>query len=948
MHKIVNYSTIFRRHQCLSSKLLEDTKSDKKFNSLVKVLENNVPSKNGEINQSVQISLRYFMESMTNINSANKYYSYPVFIMQEFNKYDSKLADQILSEYTDRILPYVEDIGMVKETIQRYDITENQYNKITESVDNNLVADRILKNHDTISNKFPEMELECKKVNSLGLRAVLDSCCRKIDTYNLEPYKKMNLCIEEMNYLFNKNNINFDKKEFTKLITEHFLIESSSDNEISKFKLVLTESYCLDKDDLKRVEYLFRDSNDPEYTKRIVDYISDFYSSPQSRKDIIDILIKKSLSSSFTDIKLNIDKLLWTLWDIYRSNNIDLIKYIYSQNTNLHNIDELVDYCLYQIVSYVENMVSNNNECISRDDIDTIIDKFDSTETSIINMINNRSNNFNYNNTAVSFKEKLEESKKKIESLRDIVYPTDNLNAINFVNCESTKMIPISEFKIFKFHNLVSAAINLDKFLKVKSKKIYNSGSKKYRKVFTKVKDVLFGESTNIYSYIGEDSKVDITVAQYYIDENYLSEIHDLLNETCREFNNQLDCQGNYSTRAYYIINPGIAEIHLKESSILELDEIDKKSISESEIPSLDVYINSLALFEACADIVKSFGESELISIKDRLSRFNQNPNLTVEHYEVAMEALSLLNIDKNDVNVFTEKFIDYSYSSILESYSSNYEISQKSSLEKMKINTINQNWIHEENVPLDIQLEAYLALSAILEDVKKPQMKKPEVGAKKIEDNKSKNAPVKNIKDIKDDKNNDNQNMDQNKDKKKNPFSGLSLNSIRLYLEGLKAKMKDMSSKEKEISRNLDNNFTRLVKSMKSALISDRREAIIKGSVIPSFSRCIKICIGLAGLGIATGNPMIPLLTAIGGFAVSKNLTKKERILLLDEIETELEVVDKEISMAESKNQIKKYRALLKYKKDLQRQYQRIKYNVRVGKDILPNSAAGIKNSND
>ena len=42
----------------------------------------------------------------------------------------------------------------------------------------------------------------------------------------------------------------------------------------------------------------------------------------------------------------------------------------------------------------------------------------------------------------------------------------------------------------------------------------------------------------------------------------------------------------------------------------------------------------------------------------------------------------------------------------------------------------------------------------------------------------------------------------------------------------------------------------------------------------------------------------------------------------------------------------MKKYRALLKYKKDLQRQYQRIKYNVKVGKDILPDSTTGLKNN--
>ena len=166
----------------------------------------------------------------------------------------------------------------------------------------------------------------------------------------------------------------------------------------------------------------------------------------------------------------------------------------------------------------------------------------------------------------------------------------------------------------------------------------------------------------------------------------------------------------------------------------------------------------------------------------------------------------------------------------------------------------------------------------------------------------------------------------------------------MRLYLEGLKSKFKHMSQKEKELSRNIDNNFRRLVKGMKDSLVSDRREAIIKGSVIPSFSRCMKIAVGLAGTGLVSGNPVIPLMLAIGGFAASKRLTQKERVLLLDEIETELDVVEKEISNAESRNQMKKYRTLLKYKKDLQRQYQRIKYNIRVGKDILPGSAVGVK----
>jgi hypothetical protein len=135
---------------------------------------------------------------------------------------------------------------------------------------------------------------------------------------------------------------------------------------------------------------------------------------------------------------------------------------------------------------------------------------------------------------------------------------------------------------------------------------------------------------------------------------------------------------------------------------------------------------------------------------------------------------------------------------------------------------------------------------------------------------------------------------------------------------------------------------FDRLTKGIKNALVSDRREAIIKGSIIPSFSRCIKTAIALAG--ISAINPAAGVITAVGGFAASKRLTKKERLLMLDELSTELEVVEKEIAIAERNDNMKKYRKLLAYKKDLQRQYQRIRYNIRIGKDILPGSATGLR----
>ena len=124
--------------------------------------------------------------------------------------------------------------------------------------------------------------------------------------------------------------------------------------------------------------------------------------------------------------------------------------------------------------------------------------------------------------------------------------------------------------------------------------------------------------------------------------------------------------------------------------------------------------------------------------------------------------------------------------------------------------------------------------------------------------------------------------------------------------------------------------------------MTSDRREAIIKGSIIPSFSKCIKGAIALAGTGIIFG-PTGALIAAIGGLATSKVLNDRERKLLFDEIDTELKVVEKQIEIAQNDGDMNQYRFLLNYQKKLTREYQRIKYGFKVqGRDIPKASIPG------
>ena len=170
------------------------------------------------------------------------------------------------------------------------------------------------------------------------------------------------------------------------------------------------------------------------------------------------------------------------------------------------------------------------------------------------------------------------------------------------------------------------------------------------------------------------------------------------------------------------------------------------------------------------------------------------------------------------------------------------------------------------------------------------------------------------------------------------------NLNSVKLILQNAKAKLKDLSTKEKSMWQSVDATGSGLIKSIEKAMTSDRREAIIKGSIIPSFSKCIKGAIALAGVGIVFG-PMNALIAAMGGMVVSKALNRREKQLLFDEIDTELKVVEKEIELAQNDGDMKKYRFLLNYQKKLTREYQRIRYGLKVsGRDIPSASIPGRK----
>lgn len=170
------------------------------------------------------------------------------------------------------------------------------------------------------------------------------------------------------------------------------------------------------------------------------------------------------------------------------------------------------------------------------------------------------------------------------------------------------------------------------------------------------------------------------------------------------------------------------------------------------------------------------------------------------------------------------------------------------------------------------------------------------------------------------------------------NEDAGSILNTLALAWQGFKSKAKNFDAKQKEMSRDMDMNFNGFMRSMKKALVGDRREQIIRGEICPSLSKMIKVSVALIVAGVASSSVVVPAIGALGWLGMSKMMTNKEVGYIIDEIDIELKVLDREIQKAENSGSPKKYRNLLSIQKKLMRERQRIQYKYALaGKKIRP-----------
>lgn len=479
------------------------------------------------------------------------------------------------------------------------------------------------------------------------------------------------------------------------------------------------------------------------------------------------------------------------------------------------------------------------------------------------------------------------------------------------------------EIDKFQLQNMIDDAQTVGEFLDQLEKSSMKESPLKIDRVIS-ASDKDLNES-NIIDHTDADGYITMKIRSY-IYEGRIENIYDMLESTRSCINNILY---NSKSKMYYNISENHFDIYLRSKYKLVLSEAQEFSrgfVNSDKQIICDIHNK--------VDAYDGLMESSIGVITSVLENTSYAATVTVPEASLVFEMMAPY-LSKDTVNEFLElcrseanphyDFIKRNLSSYTEETIDPY--TDHESVFRLVLQTMSLN----EGVASNIK--------SAVGDLTKPIGNKN----KKVND---KSSDSKNDSKMEDDQKPSSDDKSRNDDRGADSKRAInSINDARLVWQGIKSKMKGASAKEQEMSRDLDMEFNHLLRTMKATYGTDHREEIITGEVNHSISKIIKIGIALAGIGAITSNFVIPIIGAVAIFARSKYLTLKEKKLILDEIDIELQVIEREISRAEQSGSTKKYRQLLTIQKNMQRRRQEIYYDLaRKGNRIPMASTKGLR----
>jgi len=167
----------------------------------------------------------------------------------------------------------------------------------------------------------------------------------------------------------------------------------------------------------------------------------------------------------------------------------------------------------------------------------------------------------------------------------------------------------------------------------------------------------------------------------------------------------------------------------------------------------------------------------------------------------------------------------------------------------------------------------------------------------------------------------------------KKNALS--SRNKVINAMNTLKRDMVKLTDSERMLSKRVDASLETIRDNIHRTFESENREAVIKGTILPKASACIKIAI-MTGATWAI-NPAVSVIGLLGYIGINKSMRKKERQIIIDDIDIELNMCNRYLKHFEEKGDMEAIRNVMKTQRELQRQRNRLVYNMSMVHNTKP-----------
>jgi len=809
---------------------------------------------------------------------------------------------------------------LVNEVFGNSDVEEAK--PLLEEVNTVIACDRVINNQKALNKKVSlDNTVMRYDMGKISLKECIENMCEQVDSFNMKFKVKYNVALENILYTLSNHNIKCSRSTVLETVTDYFLMKNNKKENIEAMADIIERTSFYNDDDKVGVQYVIENVNKKNELDDIL-YRQDYYTEEvkQLVKDKLNNVKKtaKKIASSniFDELKLLYDKKPEKIKAIVNK------LYVRSPEQILDELPNFLSWfrtalvlTTFSVSPYLGIISLGVDKFIQmslqRDHTKKAIDKYNKELSKAENKLDRLDPDSKAYSNCEAYIATLKKNIRKLEEYYDTLKSEKEIDESMNYNSTDPEIAGILNDISVDDMNLTDAqkiyldvensSVDVEEYLESEHKKVLRNVQAAMRKLretyivnsqfnklarqgyFTMIDEEEYNRfalanNTVIEDYIGGDNKIFFCIGhclplkatdEKYRDKETIRYLLDRLTDILEEV-----CDASINV-LYEGDDEDIYHIYLSYMKPIEWQD---DSVYESFM-HIDTRKNAalvLAL-EGTINQFTTYNPNEIMSmIENNIDKYDND----------VINAISIISMNESSI-INPEELID-----ILKKEKNRvYKLNESAGTKYSRTSTISE-------------------CISMLKDTK-PKEEIRETSFESVAHLMNINEAIQSIYEY-------NQSVNE---------TSLKTN-VKIVAQKVKNKANILNDKQKQASAQLDNMVDKFQDSIQKDLSNKNREAVIKGRLLPSASAIIKLALasGIAGLA----NPVLGVITALGGLGAAAAGTKKEKQYILDEIDIQLKLVEKKQQLAESNNDMKSLEELMKIERKLKRERQRIMYRLK------------------